>query len=48
MNPDIYSAEYQIAVHDSRMILEAREARQSELHRKAVARRRKSKRGGKR
>lgn len=48
MNPDITSADYQIAVLADRMRVEARERRQAALHAKAVARRRKAKRGGKR
>lgn len=48
MNPDIYSPEYQIAASLDRAQRDARVAHQAELHRKAVARRRKAKRGGKR
>lgn len=48
MNPDIYSAEYQIAQRNRQLVADARDRRQAELHSKAVARRRKAKRGGKR
>lgn len=48
MNPDIYSAEYQVMVHDQNRARVARDARQAELHARAVARRRKAKRGGRR
>jgi len=48
MNPDIYSAEYERARYADRVQAEVRDMRQAELHRKAVARRRKAKRGGKR
>lgn len=48
MNPDTLSAEYQVMVHDRTRARAARDARQAELHARAVARRRKAKRGGKR
>lgn len=48
MNPDIYSLEYQIATARSRIAARAEAERRAALHEKAVARRRKAKRGGKR
>ena len=48
MNPDIYSAEFQVAQHNRQLAADARDRRQADLHAKAVARRRKAKRGGKR
>lgn len=48
MNPDIYSAEFQIAQHNRQIASDVRDRRQADLHAKAVARRRKAKLGGKR
>jgi len=48
MNPDIYSAEYQIARYKEQMFAGILEQKRQALHAKAVARRRKAKRGGKR
>ena len=48
MHPDVYSREYQLMQHDMRLERERRDSRQAALHRAAVARRRKAKRGGKR
>lgn len=48
MNPDVHSPEYQLAVRQYRSQSEERERRQAVLHAKAIARRRKAKRGGKR
>jgi hypothetical protein len=48
MDPDIYSPDYQRMVADDRAQREETIRRQAALHAKAVARRRKAKRGGKR
>lgn len=48
MNPDFHSPEYQRMVLAERTHSEACSRRRAELHAKAVARRRKAKRGGKR
>lgn len=48
MNPDFHSPEYQRMLLAERDQGEARSRRRAELHAKAVARRRKAKRGGKR
>lgn len=47
MNPDIYSPEYAVMDGERRRQREREERRLTELHRKAVDRRRKRKRGGK-